>query len=55
VVVVDYYGLMMDNIDIVTGKRLQALREIKRDKVRVAKVYNKMVKLKSFQVSDLVW
>jgi hypothetical protein len=30
--IVDYYNLMMDNIDEVTDKRLQALREIERDK-----------------------
>ena len=51
----DYYNLMMDNIDEVTDKRLQALREIEKDKIRVCKAYNKKVKLKSFQVGDLVW
>jgi hypothetical protein len=53
--IVDYYNLMMDNIYEVTDKRLQALREIERDKIRVARAYNKKVKLKSFQVGDLVW
>jgi hypothetical protein len=52
---VDYHDLMMDNIDKSTNKRLQALREIEKDKIRVARVYNKKVKLKSFQVGDLVW
>ena len=46
---------MMDNIDEVTDKRLKALKEIEKDKLRVARVYNKRVKLKSFQVGDLVW
>ena len=46
---------MMGNIDEVTDKRLQALKAIKRDKIRVAKVYNKKVKAKSFQVGELVW
>jgi hypothetical protein len=46
---------MMDNIDEVTGKRLQALKEIEKDKIQVAKAYNKKVKLKSFQVGDLIW
>ena len=46
---------MMDNIDEVTDKRLKALKEIEKDKLRVARAYNKMVKLKSFQVGDLVW
>ena len=52
---VDYHDLMMDNIDEVTDKRLKALKEIEKDKLRVARGYNKKVKLKSFQVGDLVW
>jgi hypothetical protein len=52
---VDYHDLMMDNIDEVTNKRLQALMEIEKDKIQVARAYNKKVKLKSFQVDDLVW
>jgi hypothetical protein len=31
----------MDNFDEVTDKRLKALKDIERDKVRVAKAYNK--------------
>jgi hypothetical protein len=31
------------------------LKEIENDKIRVARAYNKTVKLKSFQVGDLVW
>ena len=53
--VVDYYDLMMDYIDEVTDKPLWALKEIQKDKLRVARAYNKKVKLKSFQVGDLVW
>jgi hypothetical protein len=53
--VVDYHDSMMDNIDEVTDKRLQDLKEIENDKIRVARAYNKTVKLKSFQVGDLVW
>jgi hypothetical protein len=52
---VDYHDLMMGNIDEVTDKRLQALKEIEKDKIRVARAYNNKVKLKSFQVGDLVW
>jgi hypothetical protein len=52
---VDYHDLMMDNINEVINKRLQALKEIEKDKIRVARAYNKKVKLKSFQVGDLVW
>ena len=52
---VDYYNSMMDNIDEVTDKRMKALKEIEKDKLRVARAYNKKVKDKSFQVGDLVW
>ena len=52
---VDYHDMMMDNIDEVTDKRLKALKEIEKDKLRVARAYNKKVRLKSFQVGDLVW
>ena len=45
----------MDNIDEVTNKRVKALKEIEKDKLRVARAYNKKVKGKSFQVGDLVW
>jgi hypothetical protein len=31
------------------------LKEIEKDKIRVARAYNKKVKLKSFHVGDLVW
>ena len=51
----DYHDLMMDNIDEVTNKRLKALKKIEKDKLRVARAYNKKVKLKSFQIGDLVW
>jgi len=51
---VDYYDLMMDNIDEVNDKRLQALKEIEKDKFRVARAYKKMVKANSFQVGELV-
>jgi hypothetical protein len=45
----------MDNIDEVTDKILKALKEIEKDKARVAKAYNKKVKSISFQVRELVW
>ena len=34
---------------------MKALKEIEKDKFRVARAYNKKVRLKSFQVGDLVW
>jgi hypothetical protein len=40
-VVEDYYNLMMDNIDEVTDKRLVALGEIEKEKIIVARAYNK--------------
>jgi hypothetical protein len=44
----DYYNSMMDNIDEVTDKRVIALGEIEKDKIMIAKAYNKKVKAKSF-------
>ena len=52
--VVMYHNLMMDNIDEVADVKLKALKEIEKDKARVAKAYNKKVKSKSFQVGELV-
>jgi DNA-directed RNA polymerase beta subunit len=43
-----YHDMMVDNIDEVTNKRLKTLKEIEKDKARVAKAYNKKVKSKSF-------
>jgi hypothetical protein len=52
----DYYNAMMDNINEVIDKRVIALGAIEKDKIMVAKAYNKKVKAKSFfQVGDLVW
>jgi hypothetical protein len=53
--VVDYHNLMFDRPDEVSFERIKALGETERYKLRVAKVYNKRVKEKSFQVRDLVW
>jgi hypothetical protein len=48
----NYYDAMMDNIDEVTDKRVIALGAIEKDKIMVARAYNKKVKAKSFQVGD---
>ena len=53
--VVDYNNLMLDRIDDVPEERLRALQEIEKEKLRVAKAYNKRVREKSFQIGDLVW
>jgi hypothetical protein len=52
---VDYHNLIFDRLDEVSDERIKALGEIERDKLRVAKAYNKRVKKKSFQIRDLVW
>jgi hypothetical protein len=52
---VNYHDLMMDNIDEVTDKRLKALKGIEKEKLRVARAYNKKEKNKSFHVGELVW
>jgi hypothetical protein len=46
---------MLDRIDEATDERIKAIGEIERDKLRVARAYNKRVKEKSFQVGDLLW
>ena len=51
----DYHNLMMDNIDEVADKRIKALKDIEKEKLRVAKAYNKRVRIKDFQIGDLVW
>jgi hypothetical protein len=46
---------MPDRLDEVSDERVKALGEIERDKLTVARTYNKRVKKKLFQVRDLVW
>jgi hypothetical protein len=45
---------MMDKIDEAPESRLKALEEIEKEKIKIAKAYNKRVVEKSFQVGDLV-
>jgi hypothetical protein len=45
---------MLDRLDEVSDERVKALGEIERDKLRVARAYNKRVKEKSFEVRDLI-
>jgi hypothetical protein len=42
----DYHNLMLNRLDEVSDERVNALGEIERDKLRVAKCYNKRVKEK---------
>jgi hypothetical protein len=46
---------MMDKIDDIPKSRYKALEEIEKEKIKIAKAYNKRVMEKSFQVGDLVW
>jgi hypothetical protein len=46
---------MMDRIDDVHESRSKALEEIEKQKIKIAKAYNKSVVEKSFQVGDLLW
>jgi hypothetical protein len=45
---------MFNRLDEVSDERVRALCEIEKDKLRVARAYNKRAKEKSFQVRDLV-
>jgi hypothetical protein len=45
---IDYHNLMLGQLDEVSDERVKAFGEIERDKLRVAKAYNKRVKEKSF-------
>jgi hypothetical protein len=51
----EYASLMNDNIEDLTELRLWSLEKITENKAKVARAYNKKVKLKEFQVGDLVW
>jgi hypothetical protein len=46
---------MLDRLDEKLDERIKTLGEIERDKLRVARAYNKKIKEKSFQVRDLIW
>jgi hypothetical protein len=45
---------MMDKIDDVLESRFKVLEKIEKEKIKIAKAYNKCVTEKSFQVGDLV-
>jgi hypothetical protein len=52
---VNYHNLKLNRLEEMSDERVKDLGEIERDKLRVARAYNKRVKKKSFQVRDLVW
>jgi hypothetical protein len=51
----DYNDLMMDELEDLHMIRLRALENIEKNKMRVAKYYNKKVKVKQFVEGVLVW
>jgi hypothetical protein len=51
----DYNDLMMDELEDLHMIRLRALKNIEKNKMRVAKYYNKKVKVKQFAEGNLVW
>jgi hypothetical protein len=50
----DYNDLMMDELEDWHMIRLRALENIEKNKMRVAKYYNKKAKVKQFAEGDLV-
>jgi hypothetical protein len=46
---------MMDELEDLHMIRLSTLENIEKNKMRVAKYYNKKVKVKQFAEGDLVW
>ena len=50
-----YKNLMIDDLEDLSCFRLRALKNIKANKLRIAKYYNKKVKSKQFSKGDLVW
>jgi hypothetical protein len=45
---IDYHNLMLNRLDKASDERIKSLAKIERDKLRVARVYNKKSKEKSF-------
>jgi hypothetical protein len=50
-----YSELMMDRLDETHESQSMALKEIEKEKLWAARAYNKAVKVKSFQVDELIW
>ena len=50
-----YKNLMIDDLEDLSCHRLCALENIKANKLRIVKYYNKKVKSKQFSEGDLVW
>ena len=54
-IVHDYKNLMLDNLDDLNFHRLKALENIRANKIRIAKFYNKKVRERRFSEGELVW
>jgi hypothetical protein len=52
---VNYHNLKLNRLEEMSDERVKDLGEIERDKLRVARAYNKRVKKKIFQVGELIW
>ena len=50
-----YKNLMIDDLEDLSCHRLRALENIKANKLRIVKYYNKKGKNKQFSEEDLVW
>jgi hypothetical protein len=50
---VDYYNVMLDRLDEAPDERIKDLWETKRDKLRVARAYNKIVRKDHFMLGIL--
>jgi hypothetical protein len=51
----EYHELVMGKTDDILESRFEALENIEKEKIKIAKAYNKRVVEKPFQVGDLVW
>jgi hypothetical protein len=50
-----YNNMMMDEIDDLPESHFASLREIEKEKLKVAKAYNKNVRENLFHVGELMW
>jgi hypothetical protein len=51
----EYHELVMGKTDDILESRFEVLENIEKEKIKIAKAYNKRVVEKPFQVGDLVW
>jgi hypothetical protein len=51
----EYTGLMKDGLEDLASHQLRALVDMEANKARVARWYDKKVKIKEFSQGDLVW